>query len=130
MLNAIRLAGPTGWMMVILALVIAVIAVQKIVQLSRGSAVPGAAWDAGINAILFWGAFAAVLGFLGQCLGIYNAMLAIRQASEISPAVIAEGFFVSFTSTMIGVAILVVSALCWFALRVWANRSLRLREAT
>jgi biopolymer transport protein ExbB/TolQ len=109
-------------MMVLLAVVIAFLVVRKVVPLAKGTVQPGPAWESGLNAILFWGAFAAVLGFLGQCFGIYNAMRAIQQADVISPTITAIGFFISFTSTMIGLTILAISALCWFALRVWSNR--------
>ena len=87
MLYAIQVSGPTGWMMVLLAVVIALLVVRKVVPLMKGTFEPGPAWESGLNAILFWGAFAAVLGFLGQCFGIYNAMRAIQQADVMSPAV-------------------------------------------
>ena len=122
MLDLIRHSGFAGVLIVILGLVIAVLVVRRAIQLSRRSFTPGPAWDAGLNSILFWGAFAAVLGFLGQCLGIYNALTAIRQAAEMSPTVTAMGFFISFTSTLLGLAVLLVAALCWYALRFWSHQ--------
>ena len=122
MLDLIRHSGFAGVLIVILSLVIAALVVRRIIQLSRRSFTPGPAWDAGLNSILFWGAFAAVLGFLGQCLGIYNAMTEISRASEISPIVTAIGFYISFTSTLLGLAVLLVSALCWYALRFWSHQ--------
>lgn len=122
MLYAIHISGPTGWLLVLLAVVIAVLVVRKVIPLVRGTFEPGPAWESGLNAILFWGAFAAVLGFLGQCAGIYRAMRIIEQAEAISPTVTALGFYISFTPTMIGFAILAVSALCWYALRTWSTK--------
>jgi hypothetical protein len=118
----IRISGPFGLLAAILGLVVLVLVVMKTVQLSRRSMTPGQAWESSLNTILFWGAYAAVLGFLGQCYGIYEAMLAIRQAGELSPVVVAVGFAVSFTSTLIGLAVLAFAALCWFALRYWSQR--------
>ena len=119
--DLIRQSGHAGVLIVILGLVIAALVVRRTVQLSRRSFTPGPAWDAGLNSILFWGAFAAVLGFLGQCLGIYNALTEISRATEISPVVTAMGFYISFTSTLLGLAVLLISALCWYALRYWSH---------
>lgn len=125
MMNLIQQSGPTGTLIVILSLVIAALVVRRAIQLSRRSFTPGPAWDAGLNSILFWGAFTAVLGFFGQCLGIYHALTEISHASEISPTVTAMGFYISFIPTLLGLAVLVVAALCWYALRFWTHLARR-----
>lgn len=125
MFGLVTLSGPFGYILVIIGLAILAMFVLKVSQLLRGTAEPGPAWDSGLNSILFWGAFAAVLGFLGQCLGIYEALKAISEAEALSPSVMAVGFFVSFTSTLIGLIVLVIAALAWFVLRAWSNRALR-----
>lgn len=122
MFDLIRVSGPCGLLAAILGLVVLVLVVIKTVQLARRNMTPGRAWESSLNTIIFWGAYAAVLGFLGQCYGIYEAMLAIRQAGELSPVVVVMGFAVSFTSTLIGVGALAFAALCWFALRFWSQR--------
>jgi biopolymer transport protein ExbB/TolQ len=118
----IRISGPFGLLTAILGLVVLVLVVLKTVKLSRLSATPGEAWESGLNTILFWGAYAAVLGFLGQCFGIYRSMMEIRAATELSPIVMVEGFAVSFTPTLIGLAVLAFAAFCWFALRFWSRK--------
>lgn len=70
-----------------------------------------------VFAILFWGFTAAVLGFLGQCAGLYNALVAISGATDISPQVIGQGFAQSFTTTLWGGGLLIVAGLAWFGLR-------------
>lgn len=122
MLNFYRSGGAVGWLLVILTFVILVLVLWKVVKLSTGTVTPGVAWEAGLNAILFWGAFAAVLGFLSQCLGIYNMMVAISRADEIAPGVVAQGFLISFTPTLLGLVVLAFSALCWYGLRAWSQR--------
>jgi hypothetical protein len=118
----IRVSGHFGLLTAILGLVVVVLVVLRAVQLLRRRVTGGQAWDSSLNTILFWGAYAAVLGFLGQCTGIYEAMIAIREAEEIAPWVVAQGFFVSFTPTLIGLAVLAIAALCWFVLRYWSAR--------
>lgn len=129
MMELIRMSGPTGTIHVILALVIVALAVRRVMQLSGGSLVAGPEWDASVNAILFWGVFAAVLGFLGQTVGIYIALTAIREATEIAPWIVVEGFMISFTPTLIGLAILTVAALVWFSLKTWGRRVARRQPA-
>lgn len=117
MLELIRMSGPFGLLAAILGLVVVALVVLRTVQLSRRRMTPGAAWESSLNTILFWGAYAAVLGFLGQCHAIYEAMSAIRIAGELEPAVVAVGFAASFSPTLIGLQVLAFAALCWFALR-------------
>ena len=114
----------------LMAVIVVVLSVKQTIDLFvRGDAKP-ASLARGLDAILFWGAFAAVLGFLGQCYGIYNAMKAIGQAGQFSPSVTAYGFFISFTSTMLGLGVLVVAAFCWYVLRFWSRRVERSLAAT
>jgi biopolymer transport protein ExbB/TolQ len=76
----------------------------------------------GINAILFWGALSAILGLLGQSSGLYNSLNVIAQAQAISPNLVAQGFAESFSTTIIGLTTLVLSAVAWFALNAWKRR--------
>lgn len=116
MLHFLRTCGPTGFLLLILSIVVVALAVRGFIQLfARKDAIhPGT--RQGVHAIIFWGAFSALLGILGQCTGIYNALGAIARASEISPAVIMAGLAESFTSTLFGLTIFIVSALLWFIL--------------
>ena len=125
MIELIRMSGPTGMIHVLLAVVITVIAVRRVMQLAGGSFVPGPEWDAAVNGILFWGGFAAVLGLLGQTVGIYVALAEIRQATEVAPWIVVEGFMVSFTPTLLGLTILTGSALVWYGLKTWGRKVAR-----
>jgi hypothetical protein len=76
----------------------------------------------GHHAILFWGAISAVLGILGQCTGLYNAMGAIMKARELSPSIMAQGYRESLGTTLWGLNLLFVSGLVWFILQTAAQR--------
>jgi hypothetical protein len=73
--------------------------------------------DTTLFAILFWGFAAAVLGFLGQCAGLYNALTVISAAQSIEPSIVSRGFAQSFTTTLWGGGLLIVSGLAWLILR-------------
>ena len=102
--------------MLIIAGVILFLAIRKSVDLFGGRDLPPNRLEKGLHAILFWGIVAAVLGFLGQISGIYNALGVIFRATEISPKVIAMGFAESFTTTIFGIEIGLVAAIVWFVL--------------
>jgi len=124
----VETGGPFGWLILILALVNTMLVIRKAIQLGAGKPLPSSMFENGLNAILFWGVICAVLGFLGQYTGIYNAMGAISKATELSPAVIARGFGQSFTTTLMGLNVLVLSAVAWFVLQSLYQRMKRDQE--
>lgn len=126
MLLFIKQMGPFGFLMIIISVVIAALAIKKAADLFARKGLAPADLERGLHAILFWGVIAAVLGFLGQISGIYNALNAIVRATEISPRVIYMGFAESFTTTLYGLWVLLLSAVVWFVL---FTRYKRLTEA-
>lgn len=129
MIELIHMSGPTGWLHVLLGVVILIITARRVMQLTGGTVVAGPEWDASVNSVLFWGGFAAVLGLLGQTVGIYVALTAIRAATEVAPWIVLEGFMVSFTSTLIGLVILTAASLIWYGLKSWGRRVARAQAA-
>ena len=55
------------------------------------------------------GFLAFTIGFLGAFLGLYSAFIAIEQVGDASPAIIAGGIKVAFTTIMYGLIILIIS---------------------
>jgi biopolymer transport protein ExbB/TolQ len=102
--------------MLILLIVVIVLTVKKFAHLYGGGERSERELEEGLHAILFWGVISFVVGVLGQASGIYYALQAISRASQISPQATAQGFAQSFTSTIFGLAILLVSAILWMIL--------------
>jgi biopolymer transport protein ExbB/TolQ len=123
MLLFLKQCGMFGWPLLIISIVNIVLTVVSAIRVSQARPENAARTASGISAILFWGGVSAVLGFLGQHSGLYNALYAISRAKEISPNIVAEGFAQSFTTTIFGMTILVLSALAWFALNAWQRRA-------
>lgn len=123
MLNFFMAMGPSGPVMAVIAIIILVLATVKTVQLS-GAAADRATLERGLDAVLFWGAFCAVLGFLGQVLGHYKSLNVIIHAERIDPRLVFMGMAEALTSTIAGMTILLVSSLVWFALRTLVRRRL------
>lgn len=115
--------GIFGIPLIFIAIVIIVLCIVSAVRLMNASRETAPRLVNGIHAILFWGAVSAVLGFLGQHSGLYNALSVIGRAKEISPQMVARGFAESFTTTIFGLTILVISALAWFGLLAWYRKT-------
>ena len=105
------------YIQVLLALFILALSIKKIVDLFGRRELPLPRQEAGVNAILFWGGINAVLGFYGHFLGIYLAMQAIKEANDIMPSIVAEGYAISLTTILTGLFIFLLSAILWFFLR-------------
>jgi biopolymer transport protein ExbB/TolQ len=122
MIALFMMMGSTGWVLVLLAAVVAVSAVRVTLRLRRRDRVGQPTFEHGLNGIIFWGALSAVVGLLGQFFGLWYALDAISRAEVISPRAVARGVMESFSTTIFGLVILALSALAWFALRSWTRR--------
>ena len=115
MLQFIQNCGPYGWVLLAMTLTNLVLLGLTLKQMF-GPTESRPDLSHRVNSILFWGIIAAVTGLLGQYHGIYNALNAIIQATEISPNIVAMGFAQSFTTTLWGLGLFVVSAMVWMLL--------------
>jgi hypothetical protein len=118
----IREAGVFGPALVLLGIVVLGLTARAFWLNARyrsrtGEAGPGGGPSRPEDAILFWGAASAVLGFLGQCHGAYLALNAIIPAPEISPGVVAQGFVISFIPALFGLGILTFAGIAWISIR-------------
>lgn len=107
--------------LLLVAVLIVALAVWAAVRLPR---VEGAdpVLETGIDATLFWGGWALLLGLLGTFGGIYQAAGAIERAGEVAPALAWGGVRVALTTTLFGLLIFAVAALLWFGLRTAYRR--------
>jgi hypothetical protein len=74
-----------------------------------------------VSSVLQLGIFAAVFGIFGQCIGLFQAFMAIEEAGDISPAMIFGGLKVSMITTLYGLLIFLISFLIWFGLKQTIN---------
>ena len=109
--------GMMMWFLLIIAIVILALSIRIAIQLYGKQEIPKAVLETGINAIVFWGAIAAIFGFFAHYLGVYYAMLSINRANDISPAIVAGGYSMSLITILTGLTIFMASAIIWFVLR-------------
>ncbi len=87
-------------------------------QLAKPGAEPDPRLKAWVDAVLFWGAFAAISGFLGALVGIINMFQSIEMAGAVVPTLVAGGLKVALLSSSLGLVILGVAAIAWFPLQL------------
>lgn len=76
-----------------------------------------------IDAVLFWGGFAALLGLIGTLGGVAQMARYVEGAGQVSARVAWSGIRVALITTVFGLMALGVSLLAWFGLRSGLRRS-------
>lgn len=122
MIRYIQGMGPSGPLMIIISIVIIILTITKAIQVLGRRTTERVQLERGLDAILFWGVFCAILGFWGQVLGHYKSLNVIIHAPVINPKLVFMGLAQCLTSTITGLTILLISSLVWFGLRAVVRR--------
>ena len=123
MLRFFMEAGPFIFPVLLLGAVVVMLALWNTIALVARREETDSRRRQSIDSILFWGGVAAVLGFLGQWVGIGRMTRAIAQAGVVSPPKVAMGISESLLTTITGMVVLVLAAFLWFFLRVGLSAS-------
>lgn len=119
MLEAFSRGGIMMWPMLAVAIGILVLAVRAAARLHGGGPTDVDRW---LQAILFWGAMAVLLGLLGTVVGVVVMAQAISLAGSVEPPLVWSGFAVSLITLVFGLLIFLFAAFAWFGLRQWSQR--------
>ena len=116
-------AGPLIFPLMASAAVVLVLSLWNVLALTRKSS-----WEPGprrqsIDSVLFWGGIAAILGLLGQWIGIGRMARVVAERGIVSPKMVVLGLSESLLTPIAGMIVLVVAAFLWFFLRIglWAR---------
>ncbi len=110
--------GFMGYPLAFTCVVIFALTSYSTVRLFRPSAWADVRSKVFVDAILFWGGFASIVGMLGTLIGIVIAAQAIEAAGGISTTLAWGGIKVALLTSAFGVLILAGSSLVWFALQL------------
>lgn len=121
MMGVFAQGGVIMWPLLLIALVIVALDVWAFAR-TRGMDAPDPVLETGIDATLFWGAWAGVVGLLGTFVGIYQAAGFIEQAGAINAGLIWGGIKVALTTTIFGLLIFTLAGITWFILRTMYRR--------
>lgn len=115
-MNFIAEAGFTSYPILLCAALTVGLSVRAFLRLGRGEAAdPRTA--TGIDAVLFWGAFGAVVGLLGTLGGVAQAAGAIERAGGVDAGLAWGGLRIALHPLLMGLLLFSVALLLWFTLR-------------
>jgi len=69
-----------------------------------------------MSTLLVLGSMNAIVGMLGQIMGIWFALAAILQAADINPDMVMGGLMATFTTTIYGLVTFIVALIAWLLL--------------
>jgi uncharacterized membrane protein YjfL (UPF0719 family) len=115
-------AGPFIWPIILLTLLIGVLFLWNAVLLLVRPTTSTASRHKSIDSVLFWGGVAAVLGLLGQWMGIHKLTRVIHEQGVVSPPMVAYGISESLLTPLAGMVVLVGAGILWslLRLRLWS----------
>ena len=120
--NLFNDGGFMMWPITFCGIAVVALAGRAMWRMRAGSIEPSTAVRAGIDGVLFWGVYAAVLGVLGTVVGVTIAAMAVEAAGEAHVRLISGGIKVALITTIYGMLILLGGSLLWFGLRQWHHR--------
>jgi len=71
-----------------------------------------------IDATLFWGRFAAIVGAIGAVVGLVRTFQGAEAAGRFASPLVAQGLVMLCLSALLGLTILAFAALVWFFLQL------------
>ena len=128
MMRLFMSGGPMMVVQLLLAIVIVILTTYKAIQFFTNKDPDRALFKKGLNAILFWGAFSVILGFLAHFMTLYKSINIIAHAGIISPERVTMGFGESLVSLLFGLWIFTFSSIIWFFLRWISVKRLQRRS--
>ena len=108
--------GVIRWPLVFSLIAVVALALVSL-RLVKSDAMPDRHAKTWIDAILFWGGFAAVTGVLGTLVGIVIAAQAIESTGALSGTLVWGGIRVALLSSVVGTLLLAFASLLWFGLQ-------------
>jgi len=111
-------AGPLVFPVLFLALVVLVLTVYNLLVVLTRSRPALEERRRSIDSILVWGGLAAMLGFLGQWIGLNKMARIVVERGVVSPKAVAIGLSESLSTPVAGMFVFLVAAFLWFFLRV------------
>lgn len=113
------------WPLLLIGLVVGGQTLRAALALGRGRIGAPGELESRLQAILFWGIFAAVLGLLATLGGISQIATTIGRAGGAEPFLVWGGVGVALVTLIFGMLILIAAAVAWFALWQWYGRRQR-----
>jgi hypothetical protein len=109
--------GLMMWFLVFIVLVVFGIVLRALWHLFIRGATDRAAIQNCLDGLLFWGAFAVIIGVLGSAVGYHKGMSAIVARGLVNPRALWIGSAEGLVSSIAGLFVLAGAGTCWYLLR-------------
>jgi len=110
--------GFIRWPLAFSLLAVIALAAFAALRLFRAGATPDLPTKTWLDAILFWGGFAAISGVLGTFVGFIVTAQSIEAAGYVNTTLVWGGIKVTMLSSTFGMMIMGLAALIWFVLQL------------
>lgn len=116
MVIKILTSQPLWWIQFILTLAVLGIGIVQFIRLyvNKSSLVK----RTNVDLIIILGISIAIVGIAAQIFGMIMAFEAILTAADVSPAMVSEGFRISFYTTFYGLFVLLFSGIIWYVNKI------------
>jgi len=118
----VSMGGPFLWLQALLSLVILVLTLFNVLRLLGVGELGMARLGRSVDAILFWGAVTAVIGFMGTWSGLLLAFRLMARYGLSKPQALFMGISEAHITTAVGLGILLIAGFLWLGLRAWIER--------
>lgn len=118
MLSRLDVLGGFSWLLGLSFLLVIVMGVWSASRLIRPGAVADRRTRIWIDATLFWGQFALIVGAIGAVVGLIRTFQGYELAGRFASAPVAQGLVMLCLSALLGLSILALAALLWFFLQL------------
>jgi len=117
-LSRLDLLGGFSWLLGLSFVLVIVMAFWSASTLIRAGASADRRTRIWIDATLFWGQFASLVGAIGAVVGLIRTFQGYEAAGRFASAPVAQGLVMLCLSALLGLSILAVAALLWFFLQL------------
>jgi hypothetical protein len=121
MIEAFLSGGVMMWPILAVGVGTVWLAVRTALRIRGGPSDPGDV-ARGLQALLFWGVMAVVMGVLGMATGIVLMAQAVWAAGDVHAPLLWGGLSVALIPLLFSLLVFLFAALAWFLLRGWAER--------
>lgn len=116
------MAGPFIFLQLLLLLVVLLLTLINVLRLLGVGLGDAGRLARSVNAILFWGAVTAVIGFMATWSGLLKAFRVLAQHGLAKPQAIYMGLSEAHITTAVGLGVLLLAGFLWFGLKAWIER--------
>lgn len=118
MLSSLEAVGFFRWPLLLSFVLVVALGLWSAFKLFHPRASPDPKTRIWVDATLFWGLFALIMGALGSLMGVVRVFQGLEATGQFLSAPVGRGLVMATVTPILGVTVLAVAALLWFFLQM------------